>query len=194
MPTHPFAPSDASHGTSPADAPVIDVETPADAASIVALHEIAFGPGRLARAAERVREAGSPDRRGERGHDASVSFTAKRDGALVGSVRMTPVLIGGVAGHLLGPLAVRSAETHRGLGARLIATALNAVAVRGSRYTLLVGDAPYYGRHGFACVRGPVMPGPVDAKRLLVRWHAEPEPLVGPVRHAWAARGRVLLP
>lgn len=166
-----------------ADGIVIAAEQAADASLILELHERAFGPGRFARAAERVREEGAPDRAGEGGHDRTVSFTAKRNGALIGSVRMTPIVIAGVPGHLLGPLAVRSADTHRGVGGRLIAAACEAAKGKG-RYTLLVGDAPYYARHGFAYVAGPVMPGPVDPKRLLVRWHGTAEPLSGPVRHA----------
>ena len=154
-----------------------------DAAAILALHEAAFGPGRLARAAERVREMGARNGRGE-GHDPALSFTAKRGDAVIGSVRMTPIVIGHVHGHLLGPLAVREDHKHKGLGGALIAAAHGAAGASGSRFTLLVGDEPYYRRHGFAHIAGPEMPGPVDPRRLLVRWNAAPTPLDGPVRHA----------
>ena len=46
---------------------------------------------------------------------------------------------------------------------------------QGHRLVLLVGDEPYYGKHGFKQIaQGQVtMPGPVDPARLLV---AELEP------------------
>jgi len=37
----------------------------------------------------------------------------------------------------------------------------------GSTGILLVGDAPYFGRFGFARVEGVSLPGPVDPARLL---------------------------
>lgn len=179
------------HPTDPSPPANVDIapERSADAPAILALHEAAFGPGRFARAAERVREMGArhtdPEENGTgEGHDRGLSFTAMRAGALIGSVRMTPIAIGGVRGYLLGPLAVRPADKHRGHGGALIARAHRAAGQRGSRYTLLVGDRPYYARHGFAAVHGPIMPGPVDPQRLLVRWNGEPTTLAGLVRHA----------
>ena len=163
----------------PADV-VIDVESPRDDAAIEALNAAAFGPGRHARAAARLRERGP--------HDRALSFTARRGGDLVGSVRLTPVVVGGVlggvSGHLLGPLAVVPALKSLGIGRALIERSCGAAAGTGGAFVLLVGDAPYYGRNGFAVVRGPLMPGPVDPARLLARWHHEPLPLAGPVRHA----------
>ena len=158
-------------------------------AAIHALHEEAFGPGRFARAAERVREGG--------GHDPALSFVALRGEELLGSVRMTPIVIGAVRknherGHLLGPLAVRPDAKHHGVGRALIERAATAACGEGSAFTLLVGDLSYYGRHGFVPIKGPILPGPVDPTRLLVRWHGEAGPLTGPVIHA--ARGMVRRP
>ena len=155
----------------------IDVETAADDAEVLALNEAAFGPGRHVRAAARLRERGPHDRR--------LSFVARRRNGLVGSVRLTPIVAGGVPGHLLGPLAVVPALKHHGIGRALLERACAAAReARAGRYVLLVGDEPYYGRHGFGVVRGPVMPGPVDPARLLCRWHGTAEPLAGPVLHA----------
>ena len=155
-------------------------ETPDDDAAILALHEEAFGPGRFARAAERIREQG--------GHDRALSFVASRRGELLGSVRMTPIAVGDARGHLLGPLAVRPHAKTNGIGGALIERACAAAFGAGGAFVMLVGDAPYYGRHGFARVSGPVMPGPVDPARLLARWRGGPEALKGAVRHA--RRGR----
>ena len=183
MPTTPSLPANV----------LIAPERASDVPAIVALHEAAFGPGRFTRAAERVREEGQRLGMGE-GYDPALSFVARCDSALVGSVRMTPVVIGGkhhhpgghLLGHLLGPLAVAPTHKHHGIGAALIAAAHEAAGEGGSLYTLLVGDAPYYCRHGFATVRGPAMPGPVDPARLLVRWQGKAMELAGVVRHAGA--------
>ena len=148
-------------------------ETPDDGPAILELHEEAFGPGRFARAAERVRERA--------GTDWAMCFTARRGGELIGSVRMSAISVGGVAGHLLGPLAVRPHAKTRGVGGALLARACGEAFEAGSRFVMLVGDEPYYGRHGFAVVDGPVMPGPVDPARLLVRWAGEPLALAGPL-------------
>ena len=164
------------HPILPADI-VIDVETPADDEAIEALNALSFGPGRHARAAARLRERGP--------HDRALSFTARRDKTLVGSVRLTPIEAGGVRGHLLGPLVVVPPLKSVGIGRALIERCCGAAAEAGSgAFVLLVGDAPYYARAGFQVVRGPIMPGPVDPARLLVRWHGAPVPLAGPVRHA----------
>lgn len=154
------------------------VESPSDAPEIEALNAAAFGPGRHARAAARLRERGP--------HDTALSFVAREEsGALVGSVRLTPIAVGGVRGHLLGPLAVTPRLKSLGLGRALIERCCAAAREAGEGdFVLLVGDAPYYGRHGFARVDGPAMPGPVDPARLLVRWHEAALPLAGPVRHA----------
>ena len=61
-------------------------ETPDDAAAIERLHERTFGPGRYAKTAYRIRE--------EVAHILDLSFTARIGTLLVGSVRLSPILIG----------------------------------------------------------------------------------------------------
>ena len=73
-------------------------ESPDHDAAIEAINEEAFGPGRFARAAYKIREAG--------GHDRRLSFVAVVDGAVIASVRMTPIAAGAGRAYLLGPLAV----------------------------------------------------------------------------------------
>jgi predicted N-acetyltransferase YhbS len=137
-------------------------EKPADAEAIERLHERTFGPGRYARTAYRIREG--------RGHLLSLSFTARVGTLLVGSVRLTPVRIGGAKALLLGPLTVEPPFRSRGIGRQLIARALADAKAQGHRLVLLVGDAPFYARAGFKPIaKGHVrMPGPVDPARLLV--------------------------
>lgn len=136
--------------------------TPDDLPAIRALHARAFGPGRFARTAYRIREG-----TGEISRHCRVCLI---DGNIVAAVRFTPVEIGGRAGALLlGPLAVEPAYANRGYGRGLVAQALDEAGKDGIALVLLVGDEPYYGKLGFQRVpRGYIaLPGPVDYDRLL---------------------------
>lgn len=143
---------------------VIAPERAECADAIEALHESAFGPGRFARAAFRLREQGP--------HDPALSFVAlSPQGAMLGSVRMTQVATSqsGHRGHLLGPLAVDPAYKSRGIGKALVRRAAGAACRTHARFVLLVGDAPYYAPLGFAPVPAGrlFLPGPVEPNRLL---------------------------
>jgi predicted N-acetyltransferase YhbS len=134
----------------------------ADLPAILDLHARAFGPGRFARAAYRVRQ-GTPPTTG-------ICRMVEIAGRLVAALRMTPVAIGGAgAAQLLGPLAVEPAFEGQGFGRRLVRESLDAARVDGDRLVVLVGDEPYYGPLGF--VRVPpgqiVFPGPADPARIL---------------------------
>jgi predicted N-acetyltransferase YhbS len=137
-------------------------EAPDDAAAIDHLIERTFGPGRYAKSAYRIRE--------EVSHSLDLSFTARVGTLLVGSVRLSPILIGTAPALLLGPLTVEPPFRDRGIGLTLIERALAEARARGHRLVVLVGDEPYYGKAGFKCIpKGMVrMPGPVDPARLLV--------------------------
>jgi predicted N-acetyltransferase YhbS len=134
-------------------------EAPADAPLIAALTERAFGPGRYAKAAERLRE----------GNDliAALSFSAWRGEALLGSVRMWPARVGDGRAVFLGPIAVEAEERKHGVGQQLVEMACAAAAAAGWDSVFLVGDAPFFGRVGFVQAPGIVMPGPVDLRRVL---------------------------
>lgn len=138
-------------------------EQPADDPLVEALIDRAFGPGRYAKAAERLREGKRPL--------LELSIVAWSQGAVVGAVRQWPVAIGETPAILLGPFAVEEAWRCQGLGAALIGAAGDAAARAGHALTLLVGDEPYFGPLGFAAApaRRIVMPGPVDQGRVLVR-------------------------
>jgi predicted N-acetyltransferase YhbS len=135
--------------------------SPADEAAIEKLDERAFGPGRFARTAYRLREGVASD--------PSLSFVARVGTLMVGANRMTPILVGDTPALLLGPLTVEPAFRSQGVGETLIKKSLDAARAAGHGLVLLVGDEDYYGRMGFSRVpRGKItMPGPVDPERLL---------------------------
>src|SRR5690606_8889817 len=87
--------------------PTIRHASPADDQFVEELQALAFGPGRYARTAFRVRHRFPIDR--------SLSLIAEIGGVPVSSVWMTPVSVGGINGYLLGPLATD--PKYRGLGA-----------------------------------------------------------------------------
>jgi predicted N-acetyltransferase YhbS len=140
---------------------VIRPEMPVDADPIERLHERAFGPGRFARTAYRLREGVT--------HPKDLSFTALVGTLLVGSIRMSPITAGAVPALMLGPITVDPAFEGRGIGAALIARALDAAKAAGHTLVILVGDEPYYRRFGFKPIppRQLDMPGPVNPERFL---------------------------
>lgn len=138
-------------------------EAPADAAEVGELVERSFGPGRYAKSAERLREGNRllPE----------LSFVARQDGVLVGSVRMWPVRIGSRPAILLGPIAVDPGLRKRGLGLALAERACEAARTAGHDLVVLVGDLGFFERLGFERLEpGRIrLPGPADPRRILVK-------------------------
>jgi len=140
----------------------IRLEQLSDEAFLSALSARAFGPGRFARSAYRIREGVPPI--------ASLCLTAWRERALVGGIRFTSIAVGGKEGGLLlGPLVVDPGHSGQGIGRTLIAAGLEGAKSQGFAFVLLVGDMPYYGKFGFVPVPPEqiLLPGPVDAARVL---------------------------
>lgn len=142
---------------------LIRAEQPDDTDAVEALVDLAFGPGRFAKTAYRLREGVRPD--------ARLSFVAQ-DGAgdaLWGSVRFWPVVIGESLALLLGPLAVVPELRGRGIGISLMQHGIRTAAALGYGAVVLVGDEPYYAKVGFARLTpGQIrFPGPVDPDRVL---------------------------
>lgn len=130
-------------------------------AAIETIAAEAFGPGRFARAAERVREMAA--------HAADLSFVAEHGGEIIGSVRLTPIRVGDAPSLLLGPLAVRPDYKNRGVGKALMRLAAEAAREAGEGSIILVGDPPYYQPLGYRPLplNAVIMPGPVDPQRVL---------------------------
>lgn len=147
-------------------------ERPEDADAVEALIDRAFGPGRFTKVSERVRERAR--------FRQDLSMCAFEDGRLIGCARMWDVHVGDTPAAFLGPLAVESTARSSGVGAALVDAACVAARAAGVRAVLLVGDEAYFGRVGFAAgkVGAVVLPGPVDPRRVLLRWLAEGEPEV----------------
>lgn len=136
-------------------------ELPADAAAIERLHERAFGPGRFARTAFRLREGAA--------QDAALSYAAHVGTFLVGSVRVTQVSAGGHPALVLGPLTVDPAFEGRGIGAALMNASIESAREAGHDLIMLIGDAPYYARFGFKPIPPEqlILPGPTNPARFL---------------------------
>ncbi|MGV8929724.1 MAG: GNAT family N-acetyltransferase [Brevundimonas sp.] len=134
----------------------IETEAAADAAAVEALVLGAFGPGRFAKTAERLRE---------RAHIAA-GFVARENDEVIGSVRLWAITVGGEPALFLGPIAVSTANRRAGLGADLVQACVDHAGGTG---ILLVGDLPYFGRFGFGEAPAVSLMGPVDQHRVLWR-------------------------
>jgi predicted N-acetyltransferase YhbS len=126
------------------------------------LLDAAFGPGRGAKTAERLRK-------GRFAADA-LSFVAIENGRIVGTARLWNIAAGlGRPALLLGPVAVAADARCRGIGAMLVKRALADAKRLGHRAVLLVGDAEYFGRFGFSAATTAALrlPGPFQRERFL---------------------------
>ena len=126
----------------------------------------AFGPGRFARAAFRLREGVAAD--------PKLSFVAMMEDVhgverLAGSIRLTPILIGDRPALVLGPLVVSPEAKSIGIGRELMHRSLKEAQDLGHEFVILVGDLAYYRRFGFMPVpHGRItLPGPADPARTL---------------------------
>ena len=158
-------------------------ETPADRMAADALIEAAFGPGRLAKTAERLRE-------GQSGGPAIALVVDDRQTGdpvrVAGVVRLWPVTIGPLRALFLGPIAVDASLRRSGLGRALVRAACDQAAADGWPLVMLVGDPVWFGPLGFssAGLEHVTLPGPVDRRRFLGRaiGAGEIEGLTGEVR------------
>ena len=139
------------------------IATPADDKFVDELQALAFGPGRFARTAFRVRERFPID--------PGLSLIAEIDGVPVGVVWMTPLSVGGIDGYMLGPLATHPNYRKRGVGKQLAREVTKLALERGKgSFVILIGDRDYYCPLGWQpTTLGAVeWPGPVDPTRVLL--------------------------
>ena len=147
-----------------------------DIAAVECLLDRAFGAGRHARTAYKVR--------GDATALPSLSFAAVDAAGLIGSIQCWPVHLQADNGSvhplvMVGPVAVDPARQQGGIGRTLMIRALDAAAAVGSDHALmLIGDPEYYGRFfGFTAQRTSRwrLPGPVERRRLLARGDEVPD-------------------
>ncbi len=121
----------------------------------------AFGPGRYARAAERVRELFSVV--------PNLCFVACDGEFIAGSVRVTQLPSAPEKALMLGPLAVRPHLKGRGIGKALMRHTAARAKMEGFAAIYLVGDTPYYAPLGYRAIEPKriVLPRPVDPARTL---------------------------
>ena len=139
-------------------------ETEDDWWEVEALYDLCFAPGRGALSSYRLRE-GVPT-------VASLCLILRDDdGTLAAAIRYWPAEIQTARGPedvlLLGPIAVHPTRQGEGLGGLLINESLAEARRLGWERVLLVGDAPYYSRFGFAKLHGVDMPPPTNPDRVL---------------------------
>jgi predicted N-acetyltransferase YhbS len=134
------------------------------AADVEALYNEVFGPGRFAKAAERLRETNTKI--------AEASFVAVDAEGFCGVVRLWPVNVeaGGQAAFL-GPIAVATRRRGGGVAFSLMERSIGVCREKGYPAVILVGDESYYSRFGFrkAGAGRFTLPGPVDPNRILIR-------------------------
>ncbi|KJC58155.1 GCN5 family acetyltransferase [Bradyrhizobium sp. LTSPM299] len=140
----------------------IRAERASDVVAREALLDACFGDNRHARTCQRLRDGRAPAE--------GLSLSAvRKDGRLVGTVRLWHVSAGGRAALMLGPLAVDDSCRGLGVGAALMKRVLAAAKARDHSAVILLGDAPYYIRFGFSAARtGELsLPGAFERERLL---------------------------
>ncbi len=147
----------------------LELENAEDGGAVETLFDLCFGGSRAMLSSYRLRA----------GVDAVASLCfVLREGGVVGAIRYWPVNIvagrvesvgSGSAGSalLLGPVAVHPTHQGEGLGGVLIRHSLAEARLQGWTQVILIGDASYYGRYGFA--RADLdFPPPTDKARVLM--------------------------
>ena len=132
-----------------------------DENEIETLGDLVFGPGRFTRTAFRLREGIAPQ--------ADLSFVAIHEDKIIGSNRLTNIMIGDKPALLLGSLMVDPSLRGLGIGRDLMNRCLLQAKEAGHEFVILVGDLAYYKEFGFKPIKHGIikLPGPVDPARLL---------------------------
>ena len=119
------------------------VERPGDVEAIRRVNEAAFGQPLEARIVAALRRAGA----------VTASLVASVDGAVVGHILFSPVVIRGEGAEGeavgLGPMAVLPAFQRRGVGSALVRAGLELLRDAGHPAVVVLGHPGYYPRFGF---------------------------------------------
>jgi putative acetyltransferase len=83
----------------------------------------------------------------------TISLVAETDGAIVGHIAFSPVIIDdeeNIQGYILAPLGVKPEYQRRRIGSRLIEYGMQQLSAIGVNVVFVYGDPKYYGRFGFS--------------------------------------------
>ena len=119
----------------------IRAETTGDREAVYDVNRRAFGRDDEPRLVEAIRD--SP------GFLAGLALVAEDDGALVGHILLSRVLVGGEDALVLAAVAVVPERQSEGIGGELVRSAVEAARGRDERLVVLVGHPWYYPRFGF---------------------------------------------
>jgi len=91
----------------------------------------------------------------------SVSLVAEDNGAVVGHVAVSPVVVsdGATGWYGPGPISVAPAHQGRGVGTRVMEHALAALRALAANGCVVLGEPGYYSRFGFTAQPSMVLPG-----------------------------------
>ena len=78
-----------------------------------------------------------------------LSLVAAREDRVLGHIMYSPVLIGGVSGAGLGPMAVVPEHQRQGIGTRLVEQGNRRLQEAGCPFIVVVGHPLFYPRFGF---------------------------------------------
>ena len=83
----------------------------------------------------------------------TISLVAETEGAIVGHIAFSPVIIDNnqkFQGYILAPLGVKPDYQKRRIGTKLIEYGMQQLSVMGVNVVFVYGDPKYYGRFGFS--------------------------------------------
>jgi len=80
---------------------------------------------------------------------ALLSLVATLNGQVVGHIMYSPLLVGGVTGAALGPMAVLPEHQRQGIGSVLVETGNQKLKDSGCPFIVVIGHSWFYPRFGF---------------------------------------------
>jgi putative acetyltransferase len=126
-------------------------EGPGDTTAIRDVNRRAFGQDQEGNIVDALRANGA----------AVLSLVAVVDGRVVGHIMYSPLIVGGVMGAALGPMAVVPEEQRQGIGTKLVETGNQRLADEGCPCIAVLGHPMFYPRFGFK---------PASTYRITCEW------------------------
>ena len=118
---------------------IIRPEKHSDLGSIRSVHTVSFPSTSEAMLVDELRTA----------NRLSISLVGLKLHEVVGHVAFSPVIVHGVEGAGLGPVAVLPGYRRQGIGEQLIRKGLEACRKQGDGFVVVLGVPSYYSRFGF---------------------------------------------